>query len=111
MVNKFSLIIGSALVNVSFLQIDNPAASLQNQLFSISHDMFPAPGSLAQLQPHFIRKRSVLEACENLLRMYEWFLFIVGKVVTALDPGIGRCPLRTVVLVSRCFIVQAAFVR
>lgn len=81
--DSFSLIIGSALLNgLSFLQINNSVTSLQNRLFSIFNGMFIAPGLLAQLQPHFIHNRNVFEAREKLSKMYGWFPFVVGEVVS-----------------------------
>lgn len=83
MVCRFVLIIGSALLNgLSFLQIDNSATSLQNRLFSIFNGMFVASGLLNQIQPHFIHNRSVFEAREKLSKMYGWFPFVVGEVVS-----------------------------
>ncbi|KAF8314175.1 hypothetical protein DL93DRAFT_2228010 [Clavulina sp. PMI_390] len=80
---RIMMIIGSALMNgLSFLQIDNSITSLHNRLFSVFNGMWIAPGLLAQLQPHFIHNRRVFEAREKLSKMYGWFPFVVGEVVS-----------------------------
>lgn len=80
--SKIGLHIGSALVNsLTFLQLDNSVASLQNRLFSVFQGMFIAPGLLNQMQPRFLHKRMLFEAREKQSKMYHWFPFVVGELV------------------------------
>ena len=59
---------GTALINsLSFLQLDNSVASLQNRLFTVFQGMFIAPGLLNQVQPRFIDARNLFEKREKLV--------------------------------------------
>lgn len=79
---RFALIIGSALVNgMTFLQLDNSAASLQNRLFTVFQGMFVAPGLLAQIQPQFIDNRNLYETREKPAKLYGYLPFVIAQVM------------------------------
>lgn len=83
--NKFALHIGSALFNgFSFWMIKDSIAGLHLRLFTIFNFIFVAPGVLAQLQPLFIERRDIYEVREKKSKMYSWWAFATGNVVSEL---------------------------
>ncbi|ESZ90193.1 ABC transporter [Sclerotinia borealis F-4128] len=83
--NKFALHIGSALFNgFSFWMINDSVAGLQLRLFTIFNFIFVAPGVMAQLQPLFLARRDIYEVREKKSKMYSWWAFATGNVVSEL---------------------------
>lgn len=83
--NKFALHISSALLNgFSFWMIGDSVTDLQLRLFTVFNFIFVAPGVINQLQPLFIERRDIFEAREKKSKMYSWFAFVTGLVVSEL---------------------------
>lgn len=81
--NKIGLHIGSALFNgFTFWMISDSVASLQLRLFTIFNFIFVAPGVIAQLQPLFLERRDIYEVREKKSKMYHWFAFATGLIVS-----------------------------
>ncbi|ATZ56223.1 BcatrB [Botrytis cinerea B05.10] len=83
--NKFALHIGSALFNgFSFWMIKHSVGGLQLRLFTVFNFIFVAPGVMAQLQPLFLERRDIYETREKKSKMYSWWAFATGNVVSEL---------------------------
>ncbi|RAL60548.1 hypothetical protein DID88_009744 [Monilinia fructigena] len=83
--NKLALHIGSALFNgFSFWMVKESVGGLQLRLFTIFNFIFVAPGVMAQLQPLFIERRDIYEVREKKSKMYSWWAFAMGNVVSEL---------------------------
>ncbi|KAF7950024.1 hypothetical protein EAE96_007327 [Botrytis aclada] len=83
--NKFALHIGSALFNgFTFWMIKDSVGGLQLRLFTIFNFIFVAPGVLAQLQPLFLQRRDIYETREKKSKMYSWWAFATGNVISEL---------------------------
>ncbi|KAJ8067991.1 hypothetical protein OCU04_003570 [Sclerotinia nivalis] len=83
--NKMALHIGSGLFNgFSFWMIKDSVGGLQLRLFTIFNFIFVAPGVMAQLQPLFIERRDIYETREKKSKMYSWWAFATGNVVSEL---------------------------
>lgn len=83
--NKFMLHIGSALFNgFTFWMIGDALGDLQLRLFSIFNFIFVAPGVVNQLQPLFIDRRDIYETREKKSKMYSWWAFVTGLIVSEL---------------------------
>ena len=83
--NKFALHIGSALFNgFSFWMIKHSVGGLQLRLFTVFNFIFVAPGVMAQLQPLFLQRRDIYEVREKKSKMYSWWAFATGNVVSEL---------------------------
>ena len=81
--NKFMLHIGSALFNTfTFWMISDTVGDLQPRLFSIFNLIFVAPGVVNQLQPLFIGRRDIYETREKKSKMYFWWVFVTGIIVS-----------------------------
>ncbi|CAK4030884.1 ABC transporter [Lecanosticta acicola] len=81
--NKIALHIGSALFNgFTFWMINDSVQSLQLRLFTIFSYIFVAPGVIAQLQPLFLDRRDIFEVREKKSKMYHWFAFATGLIVS-----------------------------
>jgi ABC-type multidrug transport system ATPase subunit/ABC-type multidrug transport system permease subunit len=81
--NKIALHIGSALFNgFTFWMIGNAVSKQQEVLFAIFNFIFVAPGVIAQLQPLFLERRDIYETREKKSKMYHWFPFTTGLIVS-----------------------------
>jgi ATP-binding cassette subfamily G (WHITE) protein 2 (SNQ2) len=81
--NKFMLHISSALFNgFTFWMIGDTLSDLQLRLFSIFNFIFVAPGVINQLQPLFIDRRDIYETREKKSKMYSWWAFVTGLIVS-----------------------------
>jgi ATP-binding cassette subfamily G (WHITE) protein 2 (SNQ2) len=81
--NKFMLHIGSALFNgFTFWMIGDTLGDIQLRLFSIFNFIFVAPGVINQLQPSFIDRRDIYETREKKSKMYSWWAFVTGLIVS-----------------------------
>jgi ATP-binding cassette subfamily G (WHITE) protein 2 (SNQ2) len=81
--NKIALHIGSALFNgFTFWMIGNSVSKQQEVLFAVFNFIFVAPGVIAQLQPLFLERRDIYETREKKSKMYHWFPFTTGLIVS-----------------------------
>jgi ATP-binding cassette, subfamily G (WHITE), member 2, SNQ2 len=81
--NKFMLHIGSALFNgFTFWMIGDTVGDLQLRLFTVFSFIFVAPGVINQLQPLFIDRRDIYETREKKSKMYSWWAFCTGLIVS-----------------------------
>jgi ABC-type multidrug transport system ATPase subunit len=81
--NKISLHIGCALFNgFTFWMIGDSVAKQQEILFAMFNFIFVAPGVIAQLQPLFLERRDIYEVREKKSKMYHWFPFTTGLIVS-----------------------------
>jgi ATP-binding cassette subfamily G (WHITE) protein 2 (SNQ2) len=81
--NKVALHIGSALFNgFTFWMIGNSVSKQQEVLFAVFNFIFVAPGVIAQLQPLFLERRDIYETREKKSKMYHWFPFTTGLIVS-----------------------------
>jgi ATP-binding cassette subfamily G (WHITE) protein 2 (SNQ2) len=81
--NKFMLHIGSALFNgFTFWMIGDTVGDLQLRLFTIFSFIFVAPGVINQLQPLFIDRRDIYETREKKSKMYSWWAFCTGLIIS-----------------------------
>ena len=103
--NKFVLHVGSALFNgFSFWMIGDTVQDQQLTLFAIFNFIFVAPGVIAQLQPLFIDHRDVYEVREKKSKMYSWFAFVTGQIISEI-PYLVICA----VLYFVCFYYTVGF--
>ncbi|GAB7334975.1 hypothetical protein MBLNU13_g06844t1 [Cladosporium sp. NU13] len=81
--NKVALHIGSALFNgFTFWMIGHSVSKQQEVLFAVFNFIFVAPGVIAQLQPLFLERRDIYETREKKSKMYHWFPFTTGLIVS-----------------------------
>jgi ABC-type multidrug transport system permease subunit len=81
--NKVALHIGSALFNgFTFWMIGHSVSKQQEVLFAVFNFIFVAPGVIAQLQPLFLERRDIYEVREKKSKMYHWFPFTTGLIVS-----------------------------
>ncbi|CAJ0548207.1 Ff.00g049610.m01.CDS01 [Fusarium sp. VM40] len=81
--NKFVLHLTSALFNgFTFWQVGSGVSDLQLKLFTIFNFIFVMPGAIAQLQPLFINRRDIFEKRESKSKMYSWWAFTTGLIVS-----------------------------
>ncbi|KAF2125248.1 ABC transporter [Dothidotthia symphoricarpi CBS 119687] len=81
--NKLALHTGIGLfVGFSFWQLGTSVADQQLVLFAIFNYIFVAPGVMAQLQPLFIDRRDIYETREKKSKMYSWYAFTTGLIVS-----------------------------
>ncbi|KAL2827138.1 ABC-2 type transporter-domain-containing protein [Aspergillus cavernicola] len=81
--NKFAMHISLALLNgFTFWMIGDAPTDLQQNLFTVFNFIFVAPGVISQLQPLFIDRRDIFEACEKKSKMYHWAPFVTGLIVS-----------------------------
>ncbi|KAL4779039.1 ABC-2 type transporter-domain-containing protein [Aspergillus varians] len=81
--NKASLHVISALLNgFSFWRVSPNLSALHLKMFTIFHFVFVAPGCINQLQPLFIQRRDIYDAREKKSKMYSWFSFTTGLIVS-----------------------------
>lgn len=100
---KLGLHIGTALLNgLSFLQLDNSVASLQNRLFTVFQGMFIAPGLLNQVQPRFIEARQLFEGREKQSKMYHWLPFVTSQLL-------GELPYLIICTTLYCTYIPSQF--
>lgn len=103
--NKFALHIGAALFNgFTFWMIGDSVSKQQEVLFAVFNFIFVAPGVIAQLQPLFIERRDIYETREKKSKMYHWFPFVTGLVVSEI-PYLVVCG----VLYFVCFYYTVGF--
>jgi ABC-type multidrug transport system permease subunit len=62
--------------------IGNSVSKQQEVLFAVFNFIFVAPGVIAQLQPLFLERRDIYETREKKSKMYHWFPFTTGLIVS-----------------------------
>lgn len=81
--NKIGLHVSNALFSgFTFWMIGNGSFDLQLRLMSVFNFVFVAPGAINQLQPLFIRNRDIFENREKKSKVYHWFAFISGQLIS-----------------------------
>ncbi|KAL6855609.1 ATP-binding cassette transporter snq2 [Amphichorda felina] len=80
-VGKFMLHILTGLFNCfTFWKLRYSSTDYQNRLFSIFMTLTISPPLIQQLQPIFLKSRSIFESRENNAKIYSWFAWTTAAV-------------------------------
>lgn len=91
---RVGLIVGSGLITgLSFLQMKNDYKSVQNRLFAVFNAMFVAPGLFNIIQPRVIQQRTLYESREKQSKIFGWFPWVFGLIVTEMPWMFMSCVL------------------
>ncbi|KAH8704355.1 ABC-2 type transporter-domain-containing protein [Phaeosphaeriaceae sp. PMI808] len=66
----------------SFWMLGNSEIDMQSRLFAIFMTLIIAPPLIQQLQPRFIEARNIYTSREAKAKMYTWFAFVTGAIVS-----------------------------
>ncbi|KAI4853488.1 hypothetical protein E4T44_00808 [Aureobasidium sp. EXF-8845] len=81
--NKLMLHITLGLfTGFAFFNVSDGVGDLQLDLFAVFNFIFVAPGVINQLQPLFIERRDIFETREKKSKMYSWYAFTTGLIVS-----------------------------
>jgi len=82
-VGMFMLHIFTGLFNAfTFWHIGNSQIDMQSRLFSIFMTLTISPPLIQQLQPRFLKSRSIFETRESKSKIYSWIAFVTAAVVS-----------------------------
>ena len=80
-VGKFMLHILTGLFNCfTFWKLRYSSTDYQNRLFSIFMTLTISPPLIQQLQPIFLKSRSIFESRENNAKIYSWFAWTTAAI-------------------------------
>ena len=86
---KIILHIVTGLFNAfTFYNLGNSAIDFQNRLFSCFMTLTIAPPLIQQLQPRYLNARSIFQSREMNSKIYSWFAFTAGAVLTEIPYSI-----------------------
>lgn len=66
----------------SFWMLGNSQIDMQSRLFTVFMTLIIAPPLMQQLQPRFLEARNIYTSRESKAKIYSWFAFVTGAVVS-----------------------------
>ena len=66
----------------SFWMLGNSLIDMQSRLFAVFMTLIIAPPLMQQLQPRFLEARNLYASRESKAKIYTWFAFVTGAVVS-----------------------------